>query len=70
MRVGQRITCKPVTFGIADAGRYLPGTVVHVDPKGYWYRVQFDCGLVESFLMNPGSENYGKKTGPPAKYAR
>lgn len=50
IRLGDRITLKPVTFEVSDKGgkpKAIPGTVVYVHPKRRYCTLEFDVGRSE-----------------------
>ena len=67
MKVGDRITIKPQTFGngadrpddhhhtalaIKPPAPPLPGTVTFINARRRWYQVTFDCGIKECFFVD------------------
>ena len=50
IRLGGRITLKPVTFDVSDKKgkpKAIPGTVVYVHPKRRYCTLEFDVGRSE-----------------------
>ena len=63
IRLGDRITLKPVTFDVSDKGgkpKAIPGTVVYVHPAERYCVLEFDVGrrepvtIRESFQLIDG----------------
>ena len=62
MRIGERISIQPDTFGSdlkleKDRGfckmrKSYPGTVTYIHRSGRWYQVTFDNGIKECFFCN------------------
>lgn len=62
VKIGDRITIKPVTFSVTGANgkeKAIPGTVVYVHPAGRYCTVEFAVGNIgatvrESFKLVKG----------------
>ena len=54
MKLGDRITVKPVTFDIPVNGgkpKAIPGTVVYIHPEGRYCILEFEVGIRETVTL-------------------
>lgn len=54
IRLGDRVTVKPVTFSVMGANgkeKAIPGRVVYIHPKGRYCTLEFKVGVRETVTL-------------------